>query len=143
MSNYNINAQRRASGAAQPDNCGCKIEELDVLTMRELYDVRDVSRQIANNVGAFLCQPRFAGEGGSNNAAAILDKIQQLALDIEYLAVYAARNAEPASFDDVKWKHWTLLNYEASMTDDLPSFGVTVAEAVCDQFTGQFCEVAK
>lgn len=122
--------------------CSIDMKALRKLDMKGLHDLRDVIHTMAEVLGGILCQPRFSmdDENRYNGAGELLENILEFLNGYEQAAVNVATAAEPSASRDVEWRHWTILGFEADMSDDLAEFAVHAAQAVRDEATAQFRE---
>lgn len=112
------------------------------MSMKELHDFRDVMHTMSEVISGFCCQPRFSinDDNRYNDAGGALETIAEFLNGYEQAAVNVAVAAKPTSSDDVEWRGWTILGFEADMADDLAPFAVLATEAVRDEAEAKFRE---
>jgi hypothetical protein len=112
------------------------------LGMKELHDFRDVMHTVGEILAGFNCQPRFSKDERNrlNGAGELMEDVAELVSGYEQAAVNVAKAATPTSSDDVEWRGWTVLGFEADMADDLADFAVVATQAVRDEAEAKFRE---
>ncbi len=107
-------------------------ERLARLSMKELNDLQEVLHTISSVATAFVAQPRFGSAAEYNAAGDILVELSDWLDHYCEAVVTAARDAEPTTASDAKWRAWTILGRQADFTDSLADLSVMAAEAVRD-----------
>jgi len=124
-------------------SCEIDMAALRKMGMKELHDFRDVVHVIGDVLSGFTCQPRFGHEQHEhrlNVAGEMLEDIAELMSGYEQAAVNVAKAATPTGSGAVEWRGWTILGFEADMSDDLAAFAVLATEAVRDEAEAKFRE---
>ncbi|MCV3239688.1 hypothetical protein [Mesorhizobium sp. ZC-5] len=114
------------------------------LSMKELFDIRDVMHTLGDVISGFCSQPRFfMDESYSyNDAGCMLEDISSWISAYEQAAVNVAKAATPTAPQDVAKRAWTVLAFEADMCDDmcLADLAAMAAAAVRDVEVAKFDE---
>lgn len=123
-------------------SCEINMAALRKLGMKELHDFREVMHTVGEILAGFNCQPRFSKdeENRLNGAGELMEDVAELVSGYEQAAVNVAKAATPTSSDDVEWRGWTVLGFEADMADDLADFAVVATKAVRDEAEAKFRE---
>lgn len=109
--------------------------------MAELSGLREalyILRQVGNGLS---CQPKFSiGETAFNDAGEALECLIEFLSSYEQAVINVTEAAQPASANEVEHRAWTLLGFDADLTDSLAPFAVRAAEAVRDVADAKFRE---
>ncbi|QEL21731.1 hypothetical protein FQV39_03415 [Bosea sp. F3-2] len=129
-------------GPYGPMSCSIDMPALRKMRMAELKNLRSALRTLSEVAIGLCCQPRFSDEEDSdlNDAGRTLDYITEFLSAYEQAVVNVAEAAKPVASDDVEDRAWTLLGFQADLTDELSSFAVWAAQAVRDEVEAKFRE---
>lgn len=114
---------------------------LNGMSMKELRDFRSVVHILSEMLDGFTCQPRFWSDSNKNyqnRAGELLTSLADLMSAYEQATFDVALAAKPTAPDEVEWRNWTVLGYQADVSDDPASFAVLAAEAVRSQIDAKF-----
>lgn len=108
------------------------LRELD---MKQAFDVRDVMHMLGDILGGVLCQPRFSDNNNNYNRAGDLlsDLADHFSAVEQAIFNIVADSDLPDTEAEAKWRAWTLVSFEADMTDELSKLAVLVTEGAHDQ----------
>ena len=118
-----------------PLSANVDMAALRAMSMHDLYAFRSAVRTTADVLVALLNAPRFVNDHKMSRAGEALDIVTEFLDSYEQAAINVAKAAKTENATEVDWQSWTILGFEANMMDTLPSFAVTVAEALQRQAT--------
>jgi hypothetical protein len=106
------------------------------MTAKELCDLQDAFNTASEVVAGLASQPRFSTDQNTYNPAGeVIETLCEVLGSYRSAIVNGAKSISTDNAREEKWRWWTQLQYEASMTDGLDDFAVKAVLAVKDMNT--------
>lgn len=109
-----------------------EMDALRRMDMKQLHNFRDVMHMVGDVVMGCLNRSCFWQDDTNeyNEAGRMISDILDLFGNYEQAAVNVAKAATPTNPDDVEWRAWALINFEAAMTSELETINAITSQAV-------------